>query len=359
MTRQSWQFIVGAWLCAGLGSGCALFGFARPAPVKPDERRGAGDGQLTQARRATGDGEVVLLREGFGPLGASSPYHPTDPRLFPYQRDGNVRPVRILEHNPEEQESRPAEPTQQGPPVLPPSGTPEVKGRQPEEPLVLALERLLKEDSEALNEALKLLDSYDPATRDCFQRLLPMLAGLTRKGVEKLGPKEIAHMQDQLQGLLLDLRARAELRIDKLYYCEPDLEQPGNFKRLPKEYRFLARCGNRIGEMVLLYAELGNLGMVRRDDYFEARLTSEVIISAESDPKRPLFSKRVDDPRRPLRSRTLANDYYNTYSFYVPACIPPGRYTLTLRIRDETTQPPRVKDHTILFVVAAETASTD
>jgi hypothetical protein len=365
MTRQTWQLVVGAWLCAGLGSGCALLGFGRPAPIKPADRTITQDGQVTQARRLTGEGEgeVVLLREGFGPLG--SPYHPTDPRIFPALRDRNLRPVAIFpdpsgpnrEHSQEGQEPHTGQTQPVTPPerFVPPTATQEVNPPQPEEPLVLALARLLKQDS----AALKLLDSYDPATREWFQRMLPLIAELTRKGVEKLTPEDIDSMQYQLQELLRRLRERAELRIAKLFYCDPDPEQPGNIKPLPKGYAFLARCGNGPGEMVLLYTELGNLGMVHRGDFYEARLTSEVIISAESDPERPLFSKRVDDPRRPLRSRTLANDYFNTYSFYVPACIPPGRYILTLKIRDETTQPPRFKQGTIPFVVAAQAASVE
>jgi hypothetical protein len=186
--------------------------------------------------------------------------------------------------------------------------------------------------------------------------MLPLVADMAHNGgVEKLGQKKIAQMQDQLQGLLLDLRARAKLGIHKLCYCEADLERPGNYKPLPKEYAFLARCGNCPGEMVLLYTELRNLGMVRRGEFYEARLSSYVTI--RDDSRRALFRKKVDDPKRPLRSRTLANDYFNTYSFYVPACIPPGRYKLTVEVHDETTQPPRVSEREIDFVVAAEAAA--
>src|SRR5262249_12235528 len=104
-----------------------------------------------------------------------------------------------------------------------------------------------------------------------------------------------------------------------------------------------------------------NLACVRCGDFYEARLSSYVTIREDGDGStRPLFRKQVDDPRRPLRCRMLANDYFNTYSFYVPACIPPGRYQLTLEIRDETSQPPRVAfSRSLPFVVAAEAASAE
>jgi hypothetical protein len=358
MIRQTWQLVVGAWLCAGMASGCALFGFGRrDTPSAVVEHPAPQTTQVTQVGRLTDapQEENRLLRDGFGPLG--SPYHPTDPRFFPALNDRNQRPVLFLQKGvqiPEpvqpgqELQSQPTQPPQ---PPAPPGQHPgpavptaDVKPVPVEEPVVLALARLLKEDS----EGLKLLDSYDPATREWFQRILPFLAELTRKGVEKLEPKEVALMQDQLQGLLLWLRARAQLGIDKVCYCEPDLQRPGSHKPLNKEYQF------RPGEMVLLYTELRNLGSVRQGEFYEARLSSFVTISEEAKPERALFRKKVDDPRRPLRSRTFANDYFNTYSFYVPACIPPGRYVLKLAIQDETTDPPRKVRATLPFVVAAE-----
>src|SRR5262249_40322743 len=136
---------------------------------------------------------------------------------------------------------------------------------EPQEPPVGALARLLKDEKEA-ESALRLLDRYEPATRDWFVRLLPMLASLNKTPIGSLSAEEVAHMQEQLQGLLLALCVRAPLVLENMCYCEPepDPERRGGyrFRRLPQEHPFLPPCGGLQSEGVCLYIELRNLGTV-------------------------------------------------------------------------------------------------
>jgi hypothetical protein len=360
MTRQTWQIVIGACLCFGLLPGCAhsVFSiFSRNKPVEPPK-----DKQVEA-------GNWFPL--GGGPLagagGPDSPYNPNNlnnpnPQILKYswpngKDEVSVLPLPIREvqmpdygGRGEEASEPPAVQTQ---PSISTTSQPVVKPQpEPQEPLVIALAHLLKNDQEAAT-ALKLLDRYDPATRDWFVRILPMLASLNKTPVGKLPPDEVTTMQDQLQWLLLALCARAPLVLDNMCYCEPepDPERRGGYRyrRLPNEHAFLPRSGALPGEWVCIYVELRNLGTVRNGSFYETRLSSSVEIKENGV---RMYKRQFD--ARPLRSPDLSSDFYNTYSFYMPPGIPPGRYDLILTVCDETTQPPRVVRKTLPFVVAAE-----
>ena len=283
----------------------------------------------------------------------NSPYYPSSPVLQLRDPDGTIHKyIRAFPEAPlaaeragADEEAEP--PHGKGAPARPdkPANPPPAVTPPPDEPLVLALARLLKDDP----KALELLDRYDPPTRDWFQRILPLLASLNRTSVAKLPPEEVAHMQDQLQALLLALRARAELVIDKIYYSQPNPDPHNRFKPLPENHAFLPRSGDRPGECVCVYVELRNLGTVHKRDFYETRITSSLMIREKGDTK---YAKVFKD--RPLRSPDVSGDFFNTYSFYLPAGIPPGHYELVLEVRDETTQPARVAKRALPFVVTAD-----
>jgi hypothetical protein len=364
MTRQTWRIVIGACLCLGLLPGCAhsVFSlFSRNKPVDPPK-----DKQVEVANLASATGKFP---PGGGPLtgfgGRDSPYNPNNPQILRYPWPDGKDDMHVLPFpNPEVQiqdQAGPGDEASEPPSIVrqPQPGAATQAARpppEPQEPLVIALSHLLKGDLEAVS-ALKLLDRYEPGTRDWFVRILPMLASLSKTPVSNLPPEEVASMQEQLQWLLLALCARAKLELDKMCYCEPvpDPERRGGYRyrRLPEEHAFLPPSGVLTGERVCIYVELRNLGRVRNGAFYETRLSSSVEIKENGVSK---FSRKFD--ARPLRSPDLSSDFYNTYSFYMPPGIPPGRYELILTVRDETTQRPPVSCK-LPFVVAAETAAAN
>ena len=51
---------------------------------------------------------------------------------------------------------------------------------------------------------------------------------------------------------------------------------------------------------------------------------------------KPLWYYRFDDQKQPVKSRTQLHDFFSYYWFTVPH-IPPGTYTLTFQVADETS----------------------
>ena len=111
----------------------------------------------------------------------------------------------------------------------------------------------------------------------------------------------------------------------------------GIYRPLPEGHGFVAPTHNRPGELVQLYVQLRNFASELSNGTYTTKLSSTVEIRPQgSDPSaKPTWFFSFDDGKQPLRSRTLLNDYFNNYSFYVPN-IPPGTYTLTIQIADET-----------------------
>jgi hypothetical protein len=358
MTRQTWRLIIGACLCFGPLPGCthSVFSlFTRdkavepPKKVKVDNPVGATgqdprDGRLNSDYNQSNGNPLVIKMlypnrtEGVSVLPLPNP----EAQIPVYAREGG-----------EESELPPL--LRQPPKADQPAPAQQAVKPEPQEPLVIALARLLEEDT----TALALLDYYEPSTRDWFLGILPLLASLNKTPLSQLSSEEAAGMQDQLQGLLLALRARTDLTLNNMCYLEsePDpVRRSYRIRRLPEEHPFLPRSGDRPGERVCVYVELRNLGTVRSPNgqFYETRLSSSVTISEDPDGKVPKYYRKFNAP--PLRSPDLSSDFYNTYSFYMPADIPPGRYYLTLEVWDETTQPARYARSRppLPFVVAAQ-----
>jgi hypothetical protein len=198
------------------------------------------------------------------------------------------------------------------------------------EPIVEAFQCILEDRHP---EALTHLQKYDQPTQELFLRLLPPMALLTKKGLDKLAPAEVAVLNDQLQSLLTTLRPRTELAINKICFCE-SIKGYGNYKPLAEEHSFMASTGNRPGELVQMYVEVKNFSSELRAGVFETKLASTVEIRDGKGDQ--VWFHRFDDGKTPLKSRTHLNDYFNHYSFYVPNNMPPGAYKLTVEVTDET-----------------------
>lgn len=221
--------------------------------------------------------------------------------------------------------------TKKDPPPLPAL---ENKGTSPRrEPVIDAFQCILDGRH---NEALDHLRKYDQGTQEIFLRLLPAMALMTQKTLDQLSAPEIAVLHEQLQSLLVSLRPRTDLQIDKMCFCEW-VKAYGIYKPLPEGYGFLAKTSSRPGELVQLYVQLRNFSSEFSNGFYTTRLSSKVEIRPQgADPaSEPIWFFNYDDGKQPLRCRTLLNDYFNNYSFYVPN-IPPGTYALTVQVADET-----------------------
>jgi hypothetical protein len=201
-------------------------------------------------------------------------------------------------------------------------GGPALEPPPRKEPLVLALEKFLQRQPD---EALKELRNYDTGTQEFFLRLLPVIAQLTQKKLEQLDPQETTALYDQLDSLLFSLRARSELEIGKIRFCE-SIDKP-----LPEHYGFRAKNAEQPGEKVYLYVELRNLTSEKRAQAYETRLSFIVEVLDRRGVK--LWSQHLGD--RILRSSAPGRDRSLYPYFFVPD-LPPGAYTLVLDIHDRT-----------------------
>ncbi len=162
---------------------------------------------------------------------------------------------------------------------------------------------------------------------------------MTKRKLEDLSPEEVRTLQEQLDNLLLVLRSRADLVIDRMCFCE-SINGYGDFKALPEDHIFRAGNSQMPGEPVQVYVQLRNLGCKKRQDkhkgcYFETRLSSSVEIL---DKKRNrVWYYDFQDRNHPLVCCSARNNYFNNYTFAVPRSLPPGDYTLAIQVRDLST----------------------
>jgi hypothetical protein len=205
------------------------------------------------------------------------------------------------------------------------TGPPEPEVRHADEPpLVTALRCFLEKQPE---EALEALSHYDKANQDLLLGLLPLAARLTEKDLVKANAEELAHVVNQLDSLLVPLRARATLTLDKMCFCRR-IEKYGVYDPLPEGHWF------HMGEPVQVYVELQNVSSRVEGDTYVSQLASSVEIH---DPdNRIVWHQGFGDRDRRDVSHTLRHDYFNNYRFCVPE-IPPGQYTLWIRVDDVQT----------------------
>ncbi len=190
------------------------------------------------------------------------------------------------------------------------------------------------------DKAIELLRRYDPAKQNIIMALLPVIkkAGLSQKPLEPLNPEDVRNIQNQLGSLLDKLTPSSELLITKMCFCK-SIKAYAMYDPLPEDHVFRASSKeqSRDGDFVQVYVELGNFCCERRDDYHQIHLSSSVEIRASGDPnsKKAWFMRFDDSKQPPVHSRAQLHDYFCRYYFAVPH-LPPGDYTMTIQVVDET-----------------------
>jgi hypothetical protein len=230
----------------------------------------------------------------------------------------------------------------------PPPGSVVEKKEPPPEPIVLALQDLLNEHYQ---QALEHLKCYDPGNQEALICLTAIIARLTKKNLDRFSPAEVAHLQNQVQkSLLAALRARAELCIETLCFCE-SIDGYGVYKPLPLDHEFQPRSGHQPGEQAQLYIELRNLTSQPQAGGYETRLHSTMRI-LDAAGKEVILEDQSKDRDSPLCTPTPRPDYFQQCYFYVPQ-LRPGKYLLRVEVQDVTRpEAPRTAVKTIEFRVA-------
>jgi hypothetical protein len=213
-----------------------------------------------------------------------------------------------------------------------------------DEAIVRALQSLLNKQPA---DAIEHLKGFDPATQEILMRLLPALAVLNEKSVEKLSPDETVALQDGIQGLLLTLRNRAELMIDKMYLCQR-IDGFGRYEKLDHGHVFKTGTKRLEGDLVQVYVELRNIGSRQQNGYYVSTLNGKISLRDDRGEEQWLHNFGQSEQAPSLEPR---NDCLLVYYFYVPI-IAAGKYTLTLEITDRTSEPHRTTHQSVEFNVA-------
>src|SRR5438132_1953037 len=103
-----------------------------------------------------------------------------------------------------------------------------------EEPLVSAVRCFINKHPA---EAVEHLKQYDKSNQRLLLSWLPLTARLTEVSLDKAGPEELTILLDQMDGLLLPLRSRAALVIDRMCFCR-EIVQFGDYDLLSEVYAF-------------------------------------------------------------------------------------------------------------------------
>ena len=238
-------------------------------------------------------------------------------------------PVRPVELRIEPQE--PPAPTQ---PNDPPALAAEARSAPPETdaPLVQALRALLRH--QPAGEVREPLKHYDPATQEILLALLERLAGLELAGsVEQVAPRDLATWADHLDALAESLRPRAQLMLQKTFFCS-HIENFGKFTPLEDI------CFQQ-GQVARVYVQLKNVASRSNGSRFQTVLKGRVEIYAENNHDKPVIvstSKLEHD-----YSRSPRHDYFVNIRFEVPPSLPHGSYTIRICVEDWTDAPAGAK----------------
>jgi hypothetical protein len=216
------------------------------------------------------------------------------------------------------------------------AGKPEAPAREKEAlPSVESLRSALQKRSQ---EAEALLETSDRPEREKMLALLRLMSGISEKELAKLPPEEVASALEQLRRLAQQLRLRAPLSLEKLYFCR-SIESFGQYERLPDIPTFQAGVDGQPGEHVQVYVEVRNFGTVQRQDHYETRLSSSLEILEVVDKQRRKVVTM--NPRACIdRSQTPRQDFFLNVQFHIPARLPPGLYTLWVTVKDMTPPAP-------------------
>jgi len=230
-------------------------------------------------------------------------------------------------------------PAEEGAPArLPMPAAPPAEAKPPgeptEPPLVEALRSFL--DSRPA-DAVASLKTYDKDNQELLLLLLPVASRLTEGSVEKANAQEVAFFMEQVNAVLLAMRPRAALVIDKMCFCKW-IQTFGVYEPTPDKPTY------RPGDWAKVYVEVRNFSSEKREDapgqtfYVTSLESSAEILDGRRNKVWPQGPGRQPLQRLgPDRSRTLRHDYFDNCYFKVPE-LPPGSYTLWIQVEDVATR---------------------
>jgi hypothetical protein len=195
-----------------------------------------------------------------------------------------------------------------------------------EPPLVAALRCYLNKSPE---QAARWLQGMDQADRDLLAALLPLAVRLGDGALKSADPQDLAALVDDVQSLVAPLRERAALEVPKLCFCRP-VAAPARFgvyEVLEENHLF------RPGDLVGLYVEVRNFACAPHGDDYRTYVKTSV----EVHNARGQIVWRFDPPARTDPSLSPRQDYCHFGRFALPPDLPPGAYTLWLKVTDVPT----------------------
>ncbi|HEV2948465.1 MAG TPA: hypothetical protein VGX70_13910 [Gemmataceae bacterium] len=212
--------------------------------------------------------------------------------------------------------------------------------RSDDPPLVTAMRCFL---GKRPAEALTWLKRYDEPNQELIMRFLPLMVRIPERDLTRADADKATAILEDLYNLF-GFPAEGDLAISKLCLCK-HIKTFGDYEPFPEDHQFQPR------DLVWIYAEVRNFSCERRDMgngelFYETQLkTTARITNYDGTREWPLkFDRRYGLDR----SRSLRRDYWDNLSFNVPD-LPPGGYTLWLKVEDEPTH--RFKERTVDFQV--------
>jgi hypothetical protein len=190
------------------------------------------------------------------------------------------------------------------------------------------------------DEAVALLERHNIPNQELLLMLLPMTMRLSEVSMTKMSPAEASTIAGQVQMLQGRVRAFAELSIEKMCFCSK-IHSFGVYESFPDNHGF------RPGEIVHLYVEIQNFTSQQDGKSYIARLASTLEIVDYSGKVR--WNKDFLDSSYFDVSKSPRHDYFSNYRLWIPDDLPPGSYTLRVRVKDLPTG--RADERTLDFRV--------
>lgn len=240
-------------------------------------------------------------------------------------------------------------PTEDEPPATPAKAEEALRPRYlpasftAEPPVVAALRCFMDRRPDA---ALEQLARYDAENQDILLHLLPLTARMAEGPISQADPQELAAVIDQMQGVIMALRPRAALVMDKVCFCR-QVRKFGVYESLGEKPSF------RRGELVEMYCEVRNIACERTtgaQGEYRTHLQNSLEIREIRDPVRGFRIQR--ETKKADLCHTPQHDYYLHYSFAIRDDMKPGPYVLTVEVVDVPTG--RKINRKLEFVVRAE-----
>jgi hypothetical protein len=215
-----------------------------------------------------------------------------------------------------------------------------------DKPLVQAMRCFLDKRP---GEALLHLKGYDKDNQEMLLLLLPLAARMSEGKLLTGNPQDVTFYTEQLSNLLVRIRPRLSLVIDKICFCR-DIRGFGMYDPLPDTPIY------HRNEHVDIYMEVRNFSSKPVTSSGQVVYVTELRTSAEifTRDRRtkvwPAANERFVFHRDgPDICRTLRHDYFDHCYFMLPRDLPSGAYTLSLQVEDVPTK--RVVREALDFIV--------